>query len=336
MKITKISIIILNWNGWKDTIECLESLYGITYPNYEVIVVDNNSHDSSIEMIKKWADGKIRIESKYLDFNSKNKPIKYLEITEDELSSGKYLNKKMTLDKLPSNRKLFILKNNKNYGFAEGNNIAMKMVYREKNSDYIVLLNNDTVVEKDFLLKLLIKSGDNIVVSPLIKCYDSDNIWFSGGKVRFFPFRPKHTQSNRQSKTEYLCGCCFLFPTKLYGEGFKFNKDYFVYFEDFELFYRFRNKIKPIVNRNSVIYHKESKASGLHSPLRGYFFNRNRLWFIKNNLSGFYLVFNILFYTIGFSIMRLYLLPKYPKFYRSILRGIYDGLTKNHGESVLS
>lgn len=39
----KVSIIILNWNGWRDTIECLESLYQITYPNYEVIVVDNAS-----------------------------------------------------------------------------------------------------------------------------------------------------------------------------------------------------------------------------------------------------------------------------------------------------
>lgn len=36
----KVSIIILNWNGWRDTIECLESLYQITYPNYDVIVMD--------------------------------------------------------------------------------------------------------------------------------------------------------------------------------------------------------------------------------------------------------------------------------------------------------
>jgi len=43
----KVSIIILNWNGWKDTIECLESLYQITYPNYDVIVVDNGSEDDS-------------------------------------------------------------------------------------------------------------------------------------------------------------------------------------------------------------------------------------------------------------------------------------------------
>jgi len=45
----KVSIIILNWNGWKDTIECLESLYQITYPNYDAIVVDNGSADDSVK-----------------------------------------------------------------------------------------------------------------------------------------------------------------------------------------------------------------------------------------------------------------------------------------------
>ena len=43
MTYPKVAIIILNYNGWKDTIECLESIYQSVYPNYEVIVVENNS-----------------------------------------------------------------------------------------------------------------------------------------------------------------------------------------------------------------------------------------------------------------------------------------------------
>lgn len=54
----KVSIIILNWNGWKDTIECSENVFRNTYPNYQVIVVDNGSTDGSMEKIKAWADGK--------------------------------------------------------------------------------------------------------------------------------------------------------------------------------------------------------------------------------------------------------------------------------------
>lgn len=48
----RVAIIILNWNGWKDTIECLESLKKITYPNYQVIVVDNGSTDDSVTRIR--------------------------------------------------------------------------------------------------------------------------------------------------------------------------------------------------------------------------------------------------------------------------------------------
>jgi GT2 family glycosyltransferase len=48
----KVAIIVLNWNGWRDTIECLESLQRITYPNYQIIVVDNGSTDDSVKQIR--------------------------------------------------------------------------------------------------------------------------------------------------------------------------------------------------------------------------------------------------------------------------------------------
>jgi len=48
----KVAINILNWNGWKDTIECLGSVFRIDYPNYQVIVVDNCSTDGSVEKNK--------------------------------------------------------------------------------------------------------------------------------------------------------------------------------------------------------------------------------------------------------------------------------------------
>ena len=75
MNNSRVAIIILNWNGWEDTIECLESLYQINYPNYNVILVDNASSDESLKKIKEYAEGKIKIESNFFDYNSDNKPI---------------------------------------------------------------------------------------------------------------------------------------------------------------------------------------------------------------------------------------------------------------------
>jgi GT2 family glycosyltransferase len=57
----KIYIIILNYNGWADTIECLESVLRNDYPNYQVIVVDNNSPNNSMEYIKTWAEARLNV-----------------------------------------------------------------------------------------------------------------------------------------------------------------------------------------------------------------------------------------------------------------------------------
>jgi len=80
----KVGIIILNWNKWEDTIECLESVYRIDYPDYEVIVVDNDSKNNSVEKIKEYGEGKIKIESKFFKYNHENKPVKFFEITKEE------------------------------------------------------------------------------------------------------------------------------------------------------------------------------------------------------------------------------------------------------------
>ena len=84
----KVSIIILNWNGWRDTIECLESVYQITYPSYDVIVVDNGSEDESIEKITEYCKGKIEVESKFFEYSSENKPIKIIECTREDAEAG--------------------------------------------------------------------------------------------------------------------------------------------------------------------------------------------------------------------------------------------------------
>ena len=73
-----VAIIILNWNGWQDTVECLESLYQINYPNYDVIVIDNGSEDESLKKIREYCDGKFKIYSKFFEYDTKNKLIKYL------------------------------------------------------------------------------------------------------------------------------------------------------------------------------------------------------------------------------------------------------------------
>ncbi len=74
-----VVIIILNWNGWEDTIECFESVYQNDYTNYYVIVVDNDSNDDSVKKIKEYCKGKIKVESSFFKYDPYNKPIEILE-----------------------------------------------------------------------------------------------------------------------------------------------------------------------------------------------------------------------------------------------------------------
>ena len=90
----KVSIIILNWNGWTDTIECIESVLRSDYPNFHVIVSDNNSPNGSLEYIRQWADGKIDVgfdedrPLKRLSFPPVVKPIPYVNYTKEQAESG--------------------------------------------------------------------------------------------------------------------------------------------------------------------------------------------------------------------------------------------------------
>jgi GT2 family glycosyltransferase len=74
----KVAIIILNWNGRHDTIECLESLYRIIYQNYQVILVDNGSTNKSVDKIKDWARANIQVISPFI-VDSVQKPITVVE-----------------------------------------------------------------------------------------------------------------------------------------------------------------------------------------------------------------------------------------------------------------
>jgi len=137
----RVSIIVLNWNGLEDTIECLESLKKTDYPNYEVLVVDNASPGDDAEVLN----------AKYADY-------------------------------------VHVIANDRNYGFSEGNNIGIRYAL-DKQSDYVFLLNNDTVVDPGFLSALVVVAeGENRagILGGKIYYYSSPNRLQSvGGKIHW-------------------------------------------------------------------------------------------------------------------------------------------------------
>ena len=79
-----ISVIILNWNGWQDTIECLETVLKNNYQNYHIFLIDNFSEDDSITRIRQWATGdwNMGIETNFPDliYPLVKKPVRLFEL----------------------------------------------------------------------------------------------------------------------------------------------------------------------------------------------------------------------------------------------------------------
>ena len=142
-----IAILILNWNGWKDTIECLKSIKQMDYKDYFVVLGDNGSTNESMSEITSFCkDEKIVI-----------KPEELYEENLKEVCPGDVI--------------LYDLKTNN--GFAKGNNLMIKYSKRF-NPDYYLLLNNDTEVVPNFLKHLIdFKNNykDYDVLSTLILYY---------------------------------------------------------------------------------------------------------------------------------------------------------------------
>ena len=250
----KVTIIILNWNGWEDTIECLESVFQIEYPNYDVVVVDNGSKDQSVEKIKTYASGSLRVESNFLKYNSDNKPLHLIEYSQEELEFND--SKKKDRDKLPPEKKLILIKNNQNYGFAEGNNIAIKYSLEKLKPDYILLLNNDTVVDRCFLdelIKVAEREPDIGILGPTILDYNLPNsiqsaglkiLWNKGDAISLV-FESDFSVSAQ--KVDAVTGCTLLAKSELLDKVGLLNKKYFAYFEEIELCVRARRALYEIV-----------------------------------------------------------------------------------------
>jgi GT2 family glycosyltransferase len=314
MKPPKVSIIILNWNGWKDTIECLESLYQITHPNYDIIVVDNGSKDESIKKIKDYAHGQIKVTSKFFEYNSDNKPIQIFEYAKGEVGSGNE-----TID-IPSNKKLTIIKNDQNCGFAAGNNIGIRFALKALDPDYVLLLNNDTVVDKKFLdtaLKLMEEKENIGIVTGKIYFYDNpDIIWAAGGKIKSWTGSGRGIgnkqldkgQFNEKKAVEYAPGTMALVRKSVFEKIGFLPECYFGTGEEMEFAVK-ASKIgyKIMYDPESILYHKVGMSSNVSLKYR-YNSWRTRLLYNERNLPNIAWKILAIFYIFMHLIIKLIML----------------------------
>ena len=337
----KVSIIILNWNGWEDTVECLESVYQINYTNYNVIVVDNGSEDDSVSRIGDYAAGNLEVESSFFNFNSNNKPLQIFEYTNKEVE---LLSRDDNLFKnLNSNNKLILIKNDCNYGFSEGNNIGINFSLRMLNSDYILLLNNDTIIDKNCLTELVSFASNNKevgIVGPKVCYYDNpDKVAYIGHNVNLCTgriFDPEIINPSLPLKIDYVVGCGLLIKTDVIKDIGMLDPNYFLYYEDVDLCLRARNSGYGVFYiPSSKIWHKISLKED--RSLNSYYYgNRNSFLLVRKTRKSFNIFLCYTRLIINKSILALYLiLTGKPKESLVVIKAVYDGLRGNFGRKNL-
>lgn len=338
----RVSIIILNWNGWEDTIECLESLFQIIYPNFNVIVVDNASEDDSLKKVREYCSGQLKVESSYFDCDHTNKPIPIFEY--DNLFNGPetFEHIKNFENTKSSENQLILIKNDENYGFPGGNNIGIKFALKFLNQDYFLLLNNDTVVDKTFLTELIKKgkSKENVgILGPKIYFYDEPNtIWGAGCKISWKFSRGvqigtnelDHGQYDKIKEVEYVNGSAFLIKTEVIKKIGLMDENYFLYFEESDWTLRANQAgYKSLYVPKAQIWHKVSRSGGgISKPIGLYYITRNRWIFMKKWAKKSDYIFFIAYQFAGALVFPLFLsiyygnIKLFSTYYYALIEGI--------------
>jgi GT2 family glycosyltransferase len=223
----RIGIIIVNWNGIRDTVECISSLKKIPYRNFIINVVDNNS-------------------------------------TVDEASKLKEL--------FPF---INIIRLNQNIGFANANNVGIIKAL-QKGVDYILLLNNDTVVHSSFLNELVLVSETDEkigIAGPKMYYYSNrSKIWYGGGKLNMYLLHSQRAgkidigQFCSVEDIDYVAGACMLIKRVVIEKIGLLPREYFLGWEDIDYCIAARkNGFRCVFVPNSLLWHKVSESYKRHN-----------------------------------------------------------------------
>jgi GT2 family glycosyltransferase/glycosyltransferase involved in cell wall biosynthesis len=224
------------------------------------------------------------------------------------------------------NFETFVVDNNEyNKGFAGGCNIGIKKAI-EKDAKYVLLLNQDTVVEKDFLNRLVVEGEKNEkigILSPVIYKYQTDKIHFNGGKINWLYTKGMHIEH----ATDFITGCCFLIKRQVIEKIGLMPEEYFLYFEDVEWCLKARRAgFECKIVSDAKIYHKVSSTAKKDSFVYVYYYFRNSLLMAKRNAP---FLIRIIVYLKSFAfyfkqVIKLVVLPKKKFWSKVIMTAIKD------------
>lgn len=213
-----------------------------------------------------------------------------------------------------------IIENGENLGFARGNNIGIE----KAKGEFILLLNSDTWLDRNFLEKIKNKLMNNEfdVISPVEVGYDGRGLNYSASRTVDIFGHPYFKKGN--NKTFYLQGICLFFKKNFYMETAGMDDNFFMYFEETDWFWRLNLLNKKFLSCPDIVvnhYGSGSVGSGL-KPSNFLWRNQNTLQMLLKNYSWYNLLWVLLVYIVQniFEIIFFLIILK-PKIAYSYIEG---------------
>ena len=247
-------------------------------------------------------------------------------------------------DEINKSEKIKITKNENNEGFSKANNQGIK--YSIKNGfDYVLLLNNDTLIKNDLINSLIQQSStlNQKIIQPLILNYDGTKIWNAGGKINNFfgTFQTldkgkgfENFKRNR-TYTDWFTGCCVLIKSEIFNDIGYFDERFFAYYEDIDFSIRLKKMGYTIaLMTDSYLQHYESassksinKSEGNLSPYVHYLNIRNHILLLKKHSKSFNLMGALIYQLIKIFSYLVYFLVRF-RFnkFKMVSKGLVDAI----------
>jgi GT2 family glycosyltransferase len=282
LSMIKVYIIVVNWNGWNDTIECLESLLMLEYPDFRVVVCDNGSQDDSVIKLREWG---------VQTFGSDSAVWQELCRKDAEKGCGS------------PDTKITLITNGANLGFGGGTNVGMRYALACGDAGFCWLLNNDTVVDALALTEMVIRLNDkpdaSMCGSTLREYANRSRIQTLGGAIYYkwlgVAWHIGRTISGDvipdtalvEKKMDYVVGASLLVRSAYLKEVGLMAEDYFLYFEEIDWVSRGQGLYSLAYAPKSIVYHKMGASIGtatnpLHKSFQcDYYSLHNRLLFTR-------------------------------------------------------
>ncbi|ATG90445.1 glycosyltransferase family 2 protein [Methylomonas koyamae] len=192
---------------------------------------------------------------------------------------------------------LTILQTGKNLGYSGGNNFGINWAIKN-NADYILLLNNDTIISNDLLNSFINASSllpSKSILGAKIYFYDNpDTIWFAGGRWLTQLNNFEHIGYGQKDdghfseivEVDYITGCALFSSTAAFREIGLLDDNFFLTYEETDWCYRAKLAgYRCYVIPEAKLWHKVSASfGGAESPLVYYFMTRNKLLWARKHM----------------------------------------------------